>query len=271
MKKLEVARLKLDILDSDPTSVTKLSTFNILPKDGMNELLNNYVESCHASASEQKLEFSPPEMPPTHYTCSPSVVPTETVTQTTRVINPPEHTLYHSGPVNTPSTGSTTCFKSETPRPISTVQAGAGVKDPVVKLKSHTSLDPSVPAYVPINPDTVGGQQPSTVQIPQPSIVTQYMPQPVISAWYFTQPTSSVQNTFAPTVSTQFPTKPSLPQSTISTQNLLQSTTSMQYAYQPTLSTQIPLKLTVPTTPTEHISQPIMSTQCYAQPIASQP
>ena len=66
LKKPEVARVKLDILDSDPTSDTRLSSFNILPKDGMNELPNTYVESCHSSASEQKLEFPPPETPPPH-------------------------------------------------------------------------------------------------------------------------------------------------------------------------------------------------------------
>ena len=143
MKKLEVARVKLDTLDSDPASDTRLSTFNILPKDDMNELLNKYMESSHASASEQKLEFPPPGTPPTHYTCLPSVVPTEKVTHITHTTNPPEHTVYHIGPVSTPSTGSATCSKSETPSPISTVQAGAGGKDPVIKLKS---LDPSVPA-----------------------------------------------------------------------------------------------------------------------------
>ena len=39
LKQLEVARTKLEILNSD----TQPSNFNTLPKDGMNELLDKYM------------------------------------------------------------------------------------------------------------------------------------------------------------------------------------------------------------------------------------
>ena len=143
MKKLEVARVKLEILNEDQyhqTSNTKPS-FTILPADGMKELLNKYVESCHASVAEHSEHENP----------SPSFIAASPVT------------IPHCEPAGIPCSDSVVPLTSSCPNPM--VQTGA---TPVVKPKVCTSLlNPSSAAFVPVSSDIASSKVPSVLQIPQ--------------------------------------------------------------------------------------------------------
>ena len=143
MKKLEVARVKLEILKEDQyhqTSNTKPS-FTTLPADGMKELLNKYVESCHASVAEHFEHENP----------SPSFIAARPVT------------ILHCEPAGIPCSDSVVPLTSSCPNPM--VQTGA---IPVVKPKVCISLlNPSSAAFVSVSSDIASSKVPSVLQIPQ--------------------------------------------------------------------------------------------------------